>query len=131
MPWNWLVPLRVTGVDDATGGLAILGGVVAGDDGELADGVDAEVDANDRSRATVGVVVDADAVEAVVVLRWASAGDGDLRAESAIAAAGALVEALLRGDTRDARLQRGEVGPAAAVQWQVADDGAGDHRAER
>src|ERR1017187_7871317 len=48
-------------VDDSAGGLAVVGGGVAGDDGEFLNGVDAEVAADDAARAAVGVVIDADA----------------------------------------------------------------------
>ncbi len=118
------------GVDDAAGGLAVLGGEVAGEDGELGDGVYAEVDADDGAGTAVGVVVDADAVEAVVVLRGPSSGDGDLGAEAAVAAACALVEGDLGGDAGDAGLQGGEIGPTAAVEGKIADDRTGDDSSE-
>ena len=90
------------GVDDAAGFAAVFGGGVGSDDGEFLDGVDAEVFTGDASGRAVGVVVDGDAVDAVVVLLRTSAGDGQLGAEAAVAAIGADGDSLFGADLADA-----------------------------
>src|SRR5262249_24451330 len=76
--------------------------------------------ADGAARRRVGVIVDADAVEAIVVLVRARAADRDLRSESAIAAVVQSVRIRLRADRVDARLQRSELRPIAAVQRKLA-----------
>ena len=102
------------GVDDAAGRAAVLRGVGVGEHGELGHRLDAQVGAEGVARRRVGVVVDADAVEAVVVLRRAGAGDGHLHAVARARAAAA-------ADADDAGLQHRELRPVAAVQRQLAD----------
>ena len=92
-------------VDDATRSLAVVGGGIGGDDGELFNGVDAEVGADNSARATIGVVVDADAVDAVVVLLRARTSDGELRANAAVGTLVADGDGGLGSDGGDARLQ--------------------------
>src|SRR5579872_4644813 len=75
------------GVNDHAGSFAVFGGVVGGENGELLDGIDAEVDAERTAGRAVGVVVDADAVHAVVVLKGAVTGVGHLASEAAVSAA--------------------------------------------
>ena len=103
------------GINDATGRFAVLRGIVAGEDGELLDGVDAEVSAEHAARGAVGVIVEADAVQTIVILLRAGAGNGELLSEAAIAAIGAGGEARLRLIGVHARLEGGEVGPTAAI----------------
>ena len=107
------------GVEDATGGAAVFGGVVVRHDGEFADGFDAQVGAEDGAGGVVGVVVEGDAVEAVVVFRGAGAGDGEL---DAVAGADAAVAA----HGGDAWLEGGELGPIATVEGEFADGEAFD-----
>src|SRR5215831_17773430 len=72
------------GVDDATRGLAILGRVVAGDDRELLNGVDSEVPPQYAPGGAVGIIVEADAVQAIVVLLGTRTGDGQLLPKATI-----------------------------------------------
>src|SRR5258708_3121277 len=64
------------GVYDGPGGAAVLRGVAAGEDGELVDGVYAEVDSGGASGGGVGVVVNDHSVDAVGVLIGAVAAIG-------------------------------------------------------
>ena len=70
------------GIDHSAGGLPVLGRIVAGQDGKLLNGVHAQVPAQHAARPAVGIVVDADAVQAIVILLGASPGDGDLVLQS-------------------------------------------------
>src|SRR4029077_7693264 len=56
------------GVHHAPGSLAVLGRIVAGQDAELLDGIHSQVSAQQTPRTAVRVVVDANAVQAIVIL---------------------------------------------------------------
>ena len=112
------------GIDDAPGGLAVLGGEVVGEHRKLCNGIHAEVAAENRPGARVRVVVDADAVEPIVVLRRAPARHRDLLTETAIAAPGTLIEADLRRNQSNPGLEGRQIGPAATIDRKVADDWA-------
>src|SRR5260370_11083147 len=87
------------------------------------NGVDAEVSAENATRGAVGIIVEADAVQAVVVLLRPGAGDGQLLAETSIATVCAHCEGRLRLDCIDSRLQSCEGRPTPAVERQVTDNG--------
>src|SRR5258708_22650416 len=87
------------------------------------NGIDAKVSAEDATRGAVGIVVETDAVQAVVVLLRPRAGDGQLLAETAIATVCAHCEGRLRLDCIDSRLQSCEVRPTPAVEPQFTDSG--------
>src|SRR5260370_26690583 len=87
------------------------------------NGVDAEVSAENATRGAVGIVVETDAVQAVVVLLRPGAGDGQLLAETAIATVCAHCESRLRLDCIDSRLQGCQVRPTPTVERQFADGG--------
>src|SRR6266850_3949751 len=73
-------------VDDASGSLSILCRVVAREDGKFLDCIHAQVSAHHAARRPVRVIVDTRAVETIIILLWAGAGDGQLLSETAIAA---------------------------------------------
>src|SRR5258708_4427285 len=97
--------------------------MVAGEDREFLNGIDAQVSAEDATRGPVGIVVETDAVQAVVVLLRSGAGDGQLLAETAIATVCAHCEGRLRLDCIDSRLQSRQVRPTPAVERQFTDSG--------
>src|SRR5258708_1975080 len=104
--------------------------MVAGEDREFLNGIDAQVSAEDATRGSVGIVVETDAVQAVVVLLRPGAGDGQLLAETAVATVCAHGEGRLRLDCIDSRLQSCEVRPTAAVERQFANSGGVHNRAD-
>ena len=114
-PWKSFVPARVDCVDDAAGGEAVRRGVVARDDRELRDGFRAETESGSRARGGVGVIVDAHAVEAVIVLLRPTAGNRQLRSEPAVSAVVQPVGVRLRTDWADPWLEDGQPSSVAAV----------------
>src|SRR5260370_13618120 len=62
-------------VDDAAGSLSIFGRVIAREDGELLNGIYAQVSSQDAARCPVRVIVDTRAVETIIVLLWTGARD--------------------------------------------------------
>src|SRR5215472_13528777 len=105
-------------VHDAAGGLAVFGGVVAGDDGEFLNCVDTEASAQDTSWGTIRIVIQAHAVETIIVLLWACTRDCQLLPKAAIAAVSARREIRLRVDCAHTGLKLCQVRPAAAVERQ-------------
>src|SRR5580700_5107733 len=106
-------------VNDSAGRQAVIGGGVAGDDEKFLDRVYAEHTAGDAARGAGAVVVDADAVELIVVSLRPVAADADVLAKSSIGTVVANAESLLRAHLRDARFEQFEGSPVAAVQWQL------------
>src|ERR1700682_3991280 len=74
------------GIYNSAGGLAILCGETSGQHGELLDSVDAQCRANYVPRPAVGVIVDADAVQPIVVVCCSLAGNRKLSSKAAVAA---------------------------------------------
>src|SRR2546429_8930339 len=64
----------------------------------------------------IRIIIDADAVEPVIVLLRPSAGDGKLRAKAAVTAAVPGRIRRLRLEQHNSRLQNRQVGPTPAVQ---------------
>src|SRR5207302_3031498 len=62
-------------IDHASRGLAIVCRVVAGDYREFLNRVHAKVAAQDAPRRAVGVVIETDAIQSIVVLLWPRAGN--------------------------------------------------------
>src|SRR5258708_8545264 len=116
-------------VHHTAGRLAILRRVVTGQHREFLDGVDAEAPSQDAAGRTVGVIVEADAIQTIVVLLGPGAGDGQLLSEAAVSALRARREVRLRLDPIHSGLQRCQVRPTAAVQRQLADCLRIPHRA--
>ena len=109
------------GIHDAAGAPAVVGGRVARHHRELLHRVHAEHEAQHAARRAVRVVVDADAVQPIVVLLGAVAGDGQLRTQAADATLGIDPESRLGPDIRDSGLERRQRRPIAAVQGQFHD----------
>ncbi len=109
------------GVDDAAGHAAVLRWSVRGDDIELLHGIDTESRARDRARASIGVVVDVNAIEAIAVLLRPIAADGELRSKTAREAGGCRRRSCKLGKhLRDSRIECGQRRPVTAVERQIA-----------
>src|SRR5260370_4481027 len=74
------------GVHDSSGGLPVFGREAAGQNGELANGVHTEGGADNVAGSAVGVIVDANSIQPVVVVCCPLPRDGEFRSEAAIAA---------------------------------------------
>ena len=61
-------------IDDAPRSSSVRCGIIGGANREFLNRIDAEVPSQHASRAAVGIIIDADAVEAVIVLLWPRAG---------------------------------------------------------
>src|SRR5262249_35093657 len=107
------------GVDHAARGPAILGRVVASEHGEFLNGIHTQVAADHAARAAVAVIVDAETVEPVIVLRGPAAGDGELIPEASVPARSPAFERQLGFDCVDPRGKSGERCPVSAIQWQL------------
>src|SRR5712691_1729919 len=92
------------GVYNAPRALAVLGRIVAGKDREFLDGVNTEVAAEHAARRPVGVIVNANAIQSVIVLLRPLTGDGRLQSETAIAAVPADFKRWLTENGVDSRL---------------------------
>src|ERR1700694_1649946 len=99
------------GVYDSSRGCSVLGRVVASQDGKLLNSVYAEVSAKYAPGTAIGIIVNADAINTVIVLLGAAARDAHLRPKSAIGIARSMG---LCGN--HSGLEIGKVGPRAAVQ---------------
>ncbi len=80
-------------VYDSARCLTIFGRVVACQHREFLNGVHAQVNADHAARGAVAVIVDAEPVQTIIVLRRSAAGDGQLRTKSAVPAPRAGFEA--------------------------------------
>src|SRR5207245_10272939 len=76
-------------VAHSSGGRAGLRRVVAGQDGELLNRVHDQVPSQHAAGCSIGVVIEADAIQTVVVLLWPGAGDSQLLSKTAISSIGA------------------------------------------
>jgi len=109
-------PRFADGVDNAGGGSPIFGRVIAGEHGEFLNRVHTQVDAEHTAGAGVGVIVDAEPVEPVVVLRGLAPGDGQLRPKAPVPAPCASLEGHLDFNGIDAGGKGSERRPVAAIQ---------------
>src|SRR5262249_42225074 len=112
-------PRLADGVDNPAGGPSIFGRVVAGDHGEFLNRIHAQADSDHAARA-VGVIVDAEPVDPVVVLRGPASRDGHLKSKAPVPADRAVLEGHLGFDRLDAGGKSGQRRPVAAVQGQLA-----------
>src|ERR1700736_5449314 len=92
-------------IDDSASFAPILGRCICGYDGEFLDRIHTEVQSNDASGCSVGVIIDADTVHSIVVLLGTAAGNGHLSAVSAVSAIGTDGNRLFEADQRHPRLQ--------------------------
>src|ERR1700733_4306443 len=74
--------------DDTRGGAAVLGRIVRSQYREFFDSIDSESAADDTARTAIGIVVQADSIQAVAILLGAPSRDAELRTETAIASTG-------------------------------------------
>src|SRR5258706_12101169 len=118
VPVKLVCPRGRNRIDYSAGGLPVFSGKVAGQNGELLHGVPAQITAQHAAGAAVGVIVEADAVEPVIVLGGPCTRDNDLRSKAAVSSS-AISERHLRLDAGDAGLEAGEIRPTAAVQRQT------------
>src|SRR6202045_3598513 len=72
-------------VDDATGGPSILGRVITGEHREFLNRIHPQADSDHAARPAVAVIVDAVAVQPVIVLRGPSPGNSQLRPKAPVA----------------------------------------------
>jgi hypothetical protein len=87
----------------------------------LLNGVDSEIVTKDAAGSTIGIIVDADSVQAIAVLVGSGTRDAYWRSKAAFdisTAAGA--SGLNAGD---ARLQSGKLGPIAFIERRILHDG--------
>src|SRR5260370_289717 len=106
------------GIYDSAGGLPVLSREAAGQYRELLNGVHAQGGAEHVARAAVGVIVDANSVQPVVVVCRSLAGDGEFRSEAAIPARGGSVVHLGLNQV-DAGVKSGKRSPGGSVQGQL------------
>ena len=66
------------------------------------DGIDAQASAQNATRSTIGIIIEADAIQAIVVLLWTITTDGYLGSQASVCTPRISVEADLanRSDTR-------------------------------
>ncbi len=117
-------------VDHSSGSLAVLRGVIAGQNREFLNGIHTQVSAKDATRGPVGIVVETDSVETIIILLWPGARDRQLLAEAAIATIRAHCEGWLRLDRIDSRLQSCQVCPTPTVERQFTDGSRIHHCAD-
>ena len=105
----------------ASGGPAIFGGVLVGQDAEFADRLDAEIDVQSAAGARVGEVVHNEAVDEKHIAGGPISGDGQRKAVAACRAGIREARGRLLSDAAlDTRLERCELQPIASVQRQLA-----------
>src|SRR6267143_4586505 len=102
------------GVNDSARGLTVFGRESTGQNGELLNGVHAQGGADHVARPAVGVIVDADSVQTVVVVCRSLTGYGEFRPETAVPACGGGV-VHLGFDQVDTRVKSGKRSPVAPV----------------
>ena len=105
------------------GSLAVLGRVVARKNREFLDRVYPQVSSQDAPWRAIGVIVEADAIQAIVVLLGSGTGNGQLLAKATIPSVRTGSKIRLGMNCINSWLQRCQVGPAAAVERQLTDRG--------
>src|ERR1700674_2091413 len=103
------------GVHHSARGLPVLRRIVAGQDTKLLDGFNSQVLTEHTSRTAIGVIVDTNAIQAVIILLGTRAGDTQLRSVTAVH-----IHRSMGLCRYDSRLEIGKVGPGATVQRQLA-----------
>src|SRR5882762_179519 len=106
------------GIYDSAGGLPVFRRETPGQNGKLLNGVHTEGRADHVAGPAVGVIVDANSIQPVVVVCCPLAGDGEFRSEAAVAARGLSI-VHLGFDQVDARVKSSKRSPVAAVQGQI------------
>src|SRR5712692_2097143 len=106
------------GIYDSAGGLPVLSREAAGQYRELLNGVHAQGGAEDVARAAVGVIIDANSIQPVVVVCRSLAGDGEFRPEAPVSARGGGVVHLGLNQV-DTRVRSSQRSPVAPVQRQL------------
>src|SRR6202011_3898116 len=71
-------------VNDAARGFSVVRRCVRGNNGKLLNCIDSKVRADDATGAAVGVIIDTDTVDAIVILLRAGASNGELIAQPSI-----------------------------------------------
>src|SRR5258708_1298048 len=104
--------------------------MVAGQQRKLLNRVDTQVPSQHAAGGTVGVVVETDAVQPIVVLLRPRPGDGQLLTETTISSISAGREVRLGLDRVHTRLKLRQIGPTAAVERQFTDRGRVYHSAD-
>jgi hypothetical protein len=74
------------GIDHSAGSLSVLRGVVARQYRKLLDGVHAQISSKNAAGRPIGVIVQADSIQTVIILLRARARDSQLLPETSIAA---------------------------------------------
>ena len=122
-------PRLGNGVDYATGAPAVLGGVIVGENRELADRIHSHVHVQGASRTGVGIIIDHQSVDPKNVFNDAAAGNGDGQTIAALGTGsiGLSFARILQGS----RLQQRQLEPVAAVQRELADGGRIHEAAQR
>ena len=92
------------GIDDATGRFSVFRRVVAGQDRKFLDGVYTQVPSQDAAWSSVCVIVQANAIQPIIVLLRPGARDRQLLSETAISSIRAGGEGWLGLDCVDPRL---------------------------
>src|SRR5438132_5584285 len=101
-------------VDNPACSPAVLSRIVASQNGKLLHSIHTQVVPQNTSRRSVGVVVDADAVETIIILIGPRAGNTQGCSKAALRVASALgASGLYAGDTC---LKCGELSPVAPVE---------------
>ncbi len=86
--------------------------------------VDSEVVTKDAAGSTIGIVVDADSVEAIAILVRSCTGDAYGRSKAAFGISTAAGASGLNAG--DARLQSGKLGPIASIERRILHHGIVD-----
>src|SRR5438046_8295282 len=109
------------GVDDATGAPAVLGGVIVGENRELADRIHSHVHVQGASRTGVGIIIDHQSVDAENVFNDAAAGNGNGQTIAALGTGsiGLIFARILQG----AGVEKHEMMQVAAVHLRLAEGG--------
>src|SRR6202040_2397152 len=102
IPVELVGPRFGNGVDDPAGRPAIFRGIIAGQHRKLLNRVCAQIDAQRAAGCSVGIVVNADAVNTVIILEGLMSGYRQQETEASVAAIGV---AGFNSNRRDSRLQ--------------------------
>src|SRR5438046_6552824 len=86
---NLICPRARNGVNHPPGGLAVLRRVVAGQDGTFLNRVNAQVPSQHAAGCSIGVVIEADAIQTIIILLCPGAGASQLLSKTAISSIGA------------------------------------------
>src|SRR5260370_28643335 len=104
------------GVNPSSGGFAVLRGIIAVQNRKFLNGVHAEVSAQDAAGSSVGVIIETDTVEPIIVLLRPSARNAQLLTEAAIATICTGRESRLGLNGVNTRLEGCQVRPTPTVK---------------